>query len=155
VKIIVLVIINRGGRKMKASGKSLPWVLGAFLIAVIQTGCAPVQEQAREQKQATMQEAARVEAKKPAKPPVEIEGVISGVGQRTITFQYERKGKRREEVVGVDAKTDIEKAGQKVRLRDLQETDKALIKYEPEAYTPAHSIKVIGKGEVKKAGGGD
>jgi hypothetical protein len=37
----------------------------------------------------------------------------------------------------------------------LQETDKAMINYEPEAYTPALAIKVIGKGEVKKVGGDD
>jgi hypothetical protein len=30
-----------------------------------------------------------------------------------------------------------------------------MINYEPEAYTPALSVKVVGKGEVKKAGGGD
>ncbi|HXF75224.1 MAG TPA: hypothetical protein VNN13_03955, partial [Methylomirabilota bacterium] len=86
---------------------------------------------------------------------VEVEGVISAVGQRTITFQVERKGKVREEVVGVDDKTKIEKGGANVKLRDLQETDKALINYEPEAYTPAIAIKVIGKGEVKKVGGDD
>lgn len=86
---------------------------------------------------------------------VEVEGVISAVGQRTITFQVERKGKVREEVVGVDDKTKIEKDGANVKLRDLQETDKALINYEPEAYTPAIAIKVIGKGEVKKVGGDD
>jgi hypothetical protein len=38
-----------------------------------------------------------------------VEGVISA-SQRTITFA-ERKGKVREEVVGVDDKTNIEKAG--------------------------------------------
>jgi hypothetical protein len=86
---------------------------------------------------------------------VEVEGVISGVGQRTITFQVERKGKVREEVVGVDEKTKIEKGGSNVKLRDLQETDKALINYEPEAYTPALAIKVTGKGEIQKVGGED
>jgi len=86
---------------------------------------------------------------------VEVEGVISAVGQRTITFQLERKGKVREEVVGVDDKTKIEKGGSNVKLRDLQETDKALINYEPEAYTPAIAIKVTGKGEVQKVGGDD
>src|SRR5438094_6237635 len=86
---------------------------------------------------------------------VEVEGVISGVGQRTITFQVERKGKVREEVVGVDDKTNIEKGGNKVKLRDLQETDQALINYEPEAYTPALGIKVIGKGKIQKVGGDD
>ena len=67
----------------------------------------------------------------------------------------ERKGKVREEVVGVDEKTKIEKGGSNVKLRDLQETDKALINYEPEAYTPALAIKVTGKGEIQKVGGED
>ena len=92
------------------------------------------------------------EEKKKAK---DLEAVISAVGQRTITFQYERKEKVREEVVGVDEKTDIEREGSKVKLKDLQEGDKVVINYEPEAYTPALSVKVVGKGEVKKAGGGD
>jgi hypothetical protein len=86
---------------------------------------------------------------------VEVQGVISAVGQRTITFQMERKGKVREEVVGVDDKTKIEKGGANVKLRDLQESDLALINYEPEAYTPAIAIRVTGKGKLKKAGGGD
>jgi hypothetical protein len=86
---------------------------------------------------------------------VEVEGVISAVGQRTITFQVERKGKVREEVVGIDEKTDLEKDGQKVKLKDLQETDKAMIKYEPDAYTPAFAVKVVGKGEIQKVGGDD
>jgi len=98
------------------------------------------------------QEEKKAEEKKAAR---EVEGVISAVGQRTITFQMERKGKVREEVVGVDDKTDIEKEGQKVKLKDLQETDKATIKYEPDAYTPAQSVKVVGKGELKKSGGDD
>lgn len=85
----------------------------------------------------------------------DVEAVISDVGQRTITFQYDRKGKVREEVVGIDEKTDIEKEGAKLKLKDLQREDKVVIKYEPDAYTPALSVKVVGKGEVKKAGGGD
>ncbi len=95
------------------------------------------------------------EQKANAKKVAEVEAVISNVGQRTITFQYERKGKMRDEVVGIDDKTDIERDGAKVKLKDLQETDKVLINYEPEAYTPAHSVRVIGKGELKKAGGED
>src|SRR5574342_374291 len=99
---------------------------------------------------------AQEEKEKKAKAKeVDVEGVISAVGQRTITFQVERKGKVREEVVGVDEKTKIEKGGGNVKLRDLQQTDKALINYEPEAYTPAIAIKVTGKGEVKKIGGDD
>lgn len=85
----------------------------------------------------------------------DVEAVISGVGQRTITFQYERKEKVREEVVGIDDQTDIDREGTKIKLKDLQETDKVIIKYEADAYTPAISVKVVGKGEVKKAGGGD
>lgn len=92
---------------------------------------------------------------KKAKKARDVEAVISDVGQRTITFQYDRKGKVREEVVGIDEKTDIEKEGAKLKLKDLQREDKVVIKYEPDAYTPALSVKVVGKGEVKKAGGGD
>lgn len=92
------------------------------------------------------------EEKKKAK---DLEAVISAVGQRTITFQYERKEKVREEVVGIDDKTDIDKEGAKIKLKDLKEGDKVMIQYEPDAYTPALSVKVTGKGEVKKAGGGD
>lgn len=95
------------------------------------------------------------EEKKKAKKARDVEAVISDVGQRTITFQYDRKGKVREEVVGIDEKTDIEKEGAKLKLKDLQRADKVVIKYEPDAYTPALSVKVVGKGEVKKAGGGD
>ncbi len=99
---------------------------------------------------------AKAEAAKAAKTKaVEVEGIISAVGQRTITFQVERKGKVREEVVGVDDKTKIDKGGASVKLRDLQETDKALINYEPEAYTPAVAIKVTGKGKIQKVGGDD
>jgi len=99
---------------------------------------------------------AKAEAAKAAKTKaVEVEGIISAVGQRTITFQVERKGKVREEVVGVDDKTKVEKGGSNVKLRDLQETDKGLINYEPEAYTPAVAIKVTGKGKIQKVGGDD
>ncbi|HEX2385264.1 MAG TPA: hypothetical protein VHL99_01805, partial [Candidatus Binatia bacterium] len=86
---------------------------------------------------------------------VEVEAVISAVGQRTITFQVERKGKVREEVVGIDENTDIEKDGSKVKLKDLQQTDKAMINYEPDAYMPAHSVKVTGKGEIQKVSSDD
>jgi hypothetical protein len=98
-------------------------------------------------------EAAKAKASKTK--AVEVEGVISAVGQRTITFQLERKGKIREEVVGVDEKTKIEKGGANVKLRDLETTDQARINYEPDAYTPAIAIKVIGKGKIQKVGGDD
>jgi len=163
-------------KRMKGPADYSSWPIGAFVIAAVVIGCASVQEPAQPQKQAVVQPPAtakkeEAKAEKPAaqqeatarkeaekvskKKAVEVEGVISSVGQRTITFQHERKGKVREEVVGVDEKTDIQKGGNRVKLRDLQETDKALINYEPEAYTPAISVKVVGKGEIKKAGGED
>jgi hypothetical protein len=99
--------------------------------------------------------AAAASAQEEKKKAKNLEAVISAVGQRTITFQYERKEKVREEVVGVDDKTDIEREGAKIKLKDLQQGDKVAIQYEPDAYTPAISVKVVGKGEVKKVGGGD
>ncbi len=134
---------------------------GAIIIGLI--ACGSVQEQPKAPAKAAAAPAAKAEAKAEAKSEakttkakaVEVEGVISSVGQRTITFQMERKGKVREEVVGVDEKTKIEKSGKAAKLRDLQETDKAMINYEPDAYTPALGIKVTGKGEVQKVGGGD
>ncbi len=99
---------------------------------------------------------AKTEAVKATKTKaVEVEGVISAVGQRTITFQLERKGKIREEVVGVDDKTKIEKGGANVKLGALEATDKGMINYEPDSYTPALGIKITGKGEIKKVGGDD
>ena len=137
--------------------------ISAFLLAVVVIACTSVQEPpppAATPKPAPaappVAQPAKTAAVKARKiKAVEVEGVISSVGQRTITFQLERKGKIREEVVGVDEKTKIEKGGSNVKLRDLQQTDKALINYEPGAYTPAIAIKVTGKGKVKKKGGGD
>lgn len=116
---------------------------------------APAKQEEAKKEEARKQGSTKAETKTGTKKAVEVEGVISSVGQRTITFQVERKGKIREEVVGVDDKTNIEKGGNKVKLRDLQETDKALINYEPEAYTPAAAIKVTGKGQIQKVGGDD
>ncbi len=128
--------------------------LVAALFLVTWIGGAWSQEEAKPAKEGK-KEVKKEEGKKSRAKAVEVEGVISSVGQRTITFQVERKGKVREEVVGVDDKTHIERAGDKIKLKDLQATDKALINYEPEAYTPALAIKVIGTGEVKKTGGDD
>jgi ABC-type glycerol-3-phosphate transport system substrate-binding protein len=143
---------------------------GALLLAAALIACSSVQEQTTAPAQKATPEQAKAaaegrgpaeakvsksEAKESRTKAVEVEGVISSVGQRTITFQVERKGKVREEVVGVDDKTNIEKAGSRVKLKDLQETDKALINYEPEAYTPAAAIKVTGQGKLQKVGGDD
>lgn len=142
----------------------LAWPLGVSLATLLAVACSSVDEKPAPAPAAPVAPAKPAPAPAPTKEEtararktkaVEVEGVISAVGQRTITFQVERKGKVREEVVGVDDKTKIEKGGANVKLRDLQETDKALINYEPEAYTPAIAIKVIGKGEVKKVGGDD
>jgi hypothetical protein len=151
---------------MKGPGNHKIGTIAVFLLAVWAMACTSVQEQPKPAAPAMAQQPApaKEEAKKPESAKaekaaktkaVEVEGVISSVGQRTITFQLERKGKIREEVVGVDDKTNIEKGGSQAKLRDLQETDKALINYEPDAYTPAKSVKVVGKGEIKKTGGDD
>ncbi|MGH7874860.1 MAG: hypothetical protein ACREQO_21925 [Candidatus Binatia bacterium] len=148
--------------------RSVSWPAAISLAAVLAFACSSVEEKPIPAPAAPPKTApspapapapaapAKADSAKASKTKaVEVEGVISAVGQRTITFQVERKGKVREEVVGVDDKTKIEKSGANVKLRDLQETDKALINYEPEAYTPASAIKVTGKGEVKKVGGDD
>lgn len=134
------------------------FVAGAFIVA-----CSSVDDKPAPKPAAAPPPAAKAESSKTGAEPaktaktkaVEVQGVISSVGQRTITFQMERKGKVREEVVGVDDKTKIEKGGASVKLRDLQEADQALINYEPDAYTPAIAIKVTGKGKIRKVGGDD
>lgn len=159
---------------MKGSTSYSMGSISAIILAVAVIACTSVQEQPQtatpvappkpapaappvaQQPAKTEPAPAKTEGVKATKiKAVEVEGVISSVGQRTITFQVERKGKVREEVVGVDDKTKIEKGGSNVKLRDLQETDKAMINYEPEAYTPALAIKVTGKGEIQKVGGED
>jgi hypothetical protein len=155
---------------MKRTERYFTLSTGAFLLAVGLIACSSVQEQtatpvqkappeqaktAAEGKATPEAKVAKSETKETKMKAVEVEGVISSVGQRTITFQVERKGKVREEVVGVDDKTNIEKGGSRVKLKDLQETDKALINYEPEAYTPAAAIKVTGQGKLQKVGGDD
>jgi hypothetical protein len=138
-------------------GSATLWSLSAAIVmSVGLVACGSMQEQPKAPAPAVAAPAAKAEATKATKvKAVEVEGVISSVGQRTITFQMERKGKVREEVVGVDEKTKIEKGGNPAKLRDLQETDKAMINYEPDAYTPALGIKVTGKGTIQKVGGGD
>jgi len=151
--------------------KKFSWPVAASLATVVAIACSSVDDKPAPTPAAPVvapapkpapapapakTEAAKGEAAKTAKTKaVEVEGVISAVGQRTITFQMERKGKMREEVVGVDDKTKIQKGGNNVKLGDLQATDKGMINYEPDAYTPALAIKITGTGEVKKIGGDD
>ena len=81
----------------------------------------------------------------------EMEAVISDVGQRTISYTYERKGKTRTEVVGIGDQTYIEKiAREKIGLKNLQKGDKVYLRYKDGAYEPALSVQVIGKEEKKK-----
>jgi len=135
------------------------WSGGAVLVSLMMFACSSVDD--KPATPAAKPAVAAASAPAPARTEatktkaVEVEGVISAVGQRTITFQMERKGKVREEVVGVDAKTKIEKSGANVKLSDLAVTDKGMINYEPNAYTPALGIKITGKGVLKKAGGDD
>ena len=123
---------------MSNIAKHISWPVSASLVAVLAIACSSVDEKPAPPPAApavapkpapapapAKAESAKAEAAKTAKTKaVDVEGVISAVGQRTITFQMERKGKVREEVVGVDDKTKIEKAGDNVKLGDLQETDK-------------------------------
>ena len=144
------------------------WPVAASMATVLAIACSSVDEKpapkpaapaavpAPAPAPAAKTDASKEEPAKAAKTKaVNVEGVISAVGQRTITFQLERKGKVREEVVGVDDKTKIEKDGNNVKLRDLEVTDKGMINYEQDAYTPALAIKITGKGELKKIGGDD
>jgi hypothetical protein len=151
---------------MNSLGKHTSRLISISLVSVLAVACSSVEDKPTPKPAAPAAPAKPEAAPAPAPAKtdttkatktkaVEVEGVISAVGQRTITFQMERKGKVREEVVGVDDKTQIEKGGANVKLKDLQETDKAMINYEPEAYTPAIAIKVTGKGEIKKVGGDD
>lgn len=136
------------------SGSVAALFLGALLVACSSTD-APPPAPAPVPAPAPAPAPAKAETKAAKTKAVEVEGVISAVGQRTITFQMLRKGKVREEVVGVDDKTKIEKGGKNVKLGDLQRTDMGMINYEPDAYTPALGIKITGKGEIKKVGGDD
>ena len=81
-----------------------------------------------------------------------IEAVITDVGKRTVTYQFERKGKRKTGVVGVDNETTyIERISRdKISMKDLQKGDKVYIRYEDGSYEPALSVQVVGKEELKK-----
>ena len=143
---------------MNGLAKHIAWPVGLLVAGALVVACSSVDDKPAPQRAAPAapQPAGKADATKAAKTKaVEVQGVISAVGQRTITFQMERKGKVREEVVGVDDKTKIEKGGANVKLRDLETTDQAMINYEPDAYTPAIGIKVTGKGKLQKVGGDD
>ncbi len=80
--------------------------------------------------------------------------VISEVGEATIGFQVQRRGRMRTTYIGVADVTRVQKADFKdIALRDLKKGDKALVtlyKDPDDPYFPALSIKVYGKGALKK-----
>jgi hypothetical protein len=107
--------------------KFASWPVNISLVTVLAIACSSVDEKPAPKPAAPAAPAkpapapapapAKAEASKASKTKaVEVEGVISAVGQRTIPFQMERNGKVREEVVGVDDRTKIEKGGSNVRF---------------------------------------
>lgn len=85
----------------------------------------------------------------------EMDIVISEVGEATIGYQVERRGRMSTQYIGVADVTRVQKADYKdIALKDLKKGDKALVtlfKDPDDPYFPALSIKVYGHGELKKA----
>jgi len=85
----------------------------------------------------------------------EMDIVISEVGEATIGYQVERRGRMRTSYLGVADVTRVQKADYKdVALKDLKKGDKALVtlfKDPADPYFPALSIKVYGKADLTKA----
>ena len=74
-----------------------------------------------------------------------IEAVITDVGKRTVTYQFEKKGKRKTAVVGVDNEaTYIERISrEKISMKDLQKGDKVYIRHEDGSYEPAFPLPLL------------
>jgi len=87
----------------------------------------------------------------------EVEGVIAEVGEASISYQVSRGEKVQQKMIGIADVTNLQKTEWKpIKVKDLKAGDKVLITiYEdPEdPYFPALSVRVTGKGEVKKVGG--
>lgn len=84
----------------------------------------------------------------------ELTVVISQVDEATIGYQVERRGRLRTQYIGIASVTKITKNGKDVSIKDLEKTDKAVVtlyKDPDDPYFPALAVKVIGKGELKKA----
>jgi hypothetical protein len=77
------------------------------------------------------------------------------VGEATIGYQVERRGRMRTTYIGVADVTRVQKADYRdVALKDLKKGDKALVtlfKDPNDPYFPALSIKVYGKADLTKA----
>jgi len=83
----------------------------------------------------------------------EITVVISEVGEATLGYQVERRGRLRTRYIGIAAITRIQKDGKDLTIKDLVKTDKVVVTLyqDPEdPYFPALSVIVIGKGELMK-----
>ena len=79
--------------------------------------------------------------------------VISEVDEAVIGYQIERRGRLRTKYIGIASVTRITKDGKSLTIKDLVKTDKVVVTLyqDPEdPYFPALSVKVIGKGELKK-----
>ncbi len=79
--------------------------------------------------------------------------VISEVGDATIGYQVERRGRLRTTYIGIASVTKIKKDGKDLTIKELKKTDKVVVTLyqDPEdPYFPALSVKVIGKGELMK-----
>ena len=79
---------------------------------------------------------------------------ITEVGEATIGFGVRRRGRMRTQYIGIADVTRIQKAKyQDIALKDLKKGDKALVtlfKDPDDPYFPALSVKVYGKGTLKK-----
>jgi len=83
----------------------------------------------------------------------EITVVISEVDDAVIGYQVERRGRLRTKYIGIASITRIQKDGKNLTIKDLVKTDKVVVTLyqDPDdPYFPALSVKVIGKGELKK-----
>ena len=84
---------------------------------------------------------------------MELDILIHEVGEATIGYQVERRGRMRTQYIGVADVTRVQKADFKdIALKDLKKGDKALVtlyKNPDDPYFPALSVKVYGKGKAK------
>lgn len=132
--------------------------LMALLLVVFLAGVAPAQEEKKGRGEKGERGERAEKRDESAKKVSDLEVVISEVGDGSISYQFDRKGKVAQKVIGIADVTRIEKIDWKpIKIKDLQPGDKALITvYEdPEdPYFPALSVRVMGKGEVQKVKGG-
>lgn len=135
-------------------------VLFAIAVSLLLVGTGLAQERGeRGEKKEGRGEAREGREVKAAKRVSDIEGVITEVGEASISYQVQKGEKVQERMIGIADVTRLEKSEWKpVKIKDLEPGDKAVITIYEDAedpYFPALSVRVIGKGEVKKAKGRD